>query len=114
MLQRLLSDRASSSVGVFVVGGEALWPSTVELWRQIQPEVRLVNEYGPTETVVGCIVQEIPKDGELSGSVPIGRPIANTRIYLLDGQGQPSSVGMVGEIYIGGAGGAGLSEPAGV
>ena len=59
--QRLLSDRASSSVGVFVVGGEALWPSTVELWRQIQPEVRLVNEYGPTETVVGCIVQEIPK-----------------------------------------------------
>jgi acyl carrier protein len=76
----------------------------VELWRRIQPGVRLVNEYGPTETVVGCIAQEIPQDRELSGSVPIGRPIANTRIYLLDKQGEPAPVGMVGEIYIGGEG----------
>src|SRR5262249_38432014 len=93
--QRLLSEKASSSVGVFVIGGEALWPSTVEMWRQIQPGVRLVNEYGPTETVVGCVVYEIPREEELNGSVPIGRPIANTQIYLLDRDLQPVPVGVV-------------------
>jgi amino acid adenylation domain-containing protein len=102
--QSLLAGKAGSSVGVFVIGGEAISPSTVRLWRQIQPGVRMVNEYGPTETVVGCVVYEIPTDDELTGSVPIGRPIANTRIYLLDRYLRPVPVGVTGEIYIGGAG----------
>ncbi|MFC7518444.1 amino acid adenylation domain-containing protein, partial [Herbaspirillum sp. GCM10030257] len=102
--QRLLADRVRSAVGVFVIGGEALSSSTVALWQQIQPGVRLINEYGPTETVVGCVVYDIAPDAQLDGSVPIGRPIANTRIYVLDGYGQPVPVGVAGEIYIGGAG----------
>ncbi|MFC7519130.1 AMP-binding protein, partial [Herbaspirillum sp. GCM10030257] len=102
--QRLLADRVRSAVGVFVIGGEALSSSTVAMWQQIQPGVRLINEYGPTETVVGCVVYDIAPDAQLDGSVPIGRPIANTRIYVLDGYGQPVPVGVAGEIYIGGAG----------
>jgi amino acid adenylation domain-containing protein len=102
--QSLVAEKAGGSVGMFIIGGEALPPSTVELWRRIQPDARLINEYGPTETVVGCVACEIPLDAELTGSVPIGRPIANTRIYLLDRHLQPMPVGVAGEIYIGGAG----------
>src|SRR5262249_7548842 len=49
--QRLRTEKASCSVSMFVIGGEALSPSTVKLWRRISPQARLVNEYGPTETV---------------------------------------------------------------
>ncbi|MBA2673524.1 amino acid adenylation domain-containing protein, partial [Ramlibacter sp.] len=102
--QRLLAQGARSTVDVFVVGGEALAPSTVALWQRLQPGVRIVNEYGPTETVVGCIVHDVPQDADASRSVPIGRPIANTRIYVLDANGQPTPVGVPGEIHIGGDG----------
>ncbi|MDX1110180.1 AMP-binding protein, partial [Sinorhizobium medicae] len=62
--------------------------------------LKLINNYGPTEVTV------VATSGQLfSDAVPhIGRPIANTRIYLLDGHGQPVPFGAVGELYIGGAG----------
>ncbi|WP_208762855.1 non-ribosomal peptide synthetase [Rhizobium mongolense] len=102
--QQLLSASDTSQVEVLVIGGEALSSSTVELWRQIQPAARMVNEYGPTEAVVGCAFHDIPADLSGSTNVPIGRPIANTRLYLLDGHGAPVPFGAVGELYIGGAG----------
>jgi amino acid adenylation domain-containing protein len=92
------------SASLFVVGGEALAPSTVRLWQQMQPDVRIVNEYGPTETVVGCVVYEVPADSPLAATTPIGRPIANTQIYILDARGYPAPIGVGGELYIGGAG----------
>jgi arthrofactin-type cyclic lipopeptide synthetase B len=101
---RLRARGSSPAVGMLVVGGEALSPATVKLWRDIQPRVRVVNEYGPTETVVGCIVYEVGPEEEPVGNVPIGRPIANTQIYLLDSAGRPVPVGATGEIHIGGAG----------
>jgi amino acid adenylation domain-containing protein len=104
---RMLSEGADCHAGIFVIGGEALLVSTVDLWRQIKPGLRLVNEYGPTETVVGCTVYEVPADFSDIGqgtSVPIGRPLANARIYILDGRGEPVPVGVTGEIYIAGAG----------
>src|SRR6185437_3895529 len=102
--QRMLSERAQTAVDVFVIGGEALSPATVRLWRKIQPGVRMVNEYGPTETVVGCITHEIGEQEEVKSAVPIGRPIANTRIYILNEKREVVPAGAVGEIYIGGAG----------
>jgi amino acid adenylation domain-containing protein len=102
--QRILTEGIKTRVAVFVIGGEALNASTVAMWQRIQPDVRLINEYGPTETVVGCAVYEASVSLAQSGSVPIGRPIANTRIYLLDAHGQPVPLGAVGELYIGGAG----------
>jgi amino acid adenylation domain-containing protein len=101
---RMISAGLHSSVGVFVIGGEALSSSTVQLWRQIQPDVRLVNEYGPTETVVGCVMFDVPSTINRNKPIPIGRPIANTRIYILDRAGEPVPVGVAGELYIGGAG----------
>ncbi|WP_080135505.1 non-ribosomal peptide synthetase, partial [Bradyrhizobium sacchari] len=65
--------------------------------------VRLINCYGPTETTTFATFWSCPSD--FNGSVvPIGRPIANTRVYLLDGHGAPVPFGAVGELYIGGAG----------
>ncbi|WP_429496550.1 amino acid adenylation domain-containing protein [Paraburkholderia youngii] len=102
--QQMLAGPMTSQVDLLVIGGEALSHSTVELWRRVQPGARMVNEYGPTETVVGCTFYEIPSECAVSTHVPIGRPIANTRVYVLDGHGAPVPFGAVGELYIGGAG----------
>ena len=106
--QQLQARGRPCSADVFVIGGEALPASVVRLWCELAPGVRLVNEYGPTETVVGCVVHELAPDAavphRVPHRVPIGRPIANTRIYLLDVRGKPVPVGVVGEIHIGGAG----------
>ena len=96
--------RLPCALRAFVIGGEALLPATVQLWQEIAPQVRLINEYGPTETVVGCSIYEVPPHAGGLSQVPIGRPIANTRIYLLDDHRKQVPVGTAGEIYIGGAG----------
>ena len=66
--------------------------------------VRVYNEYGPTETVVGSCVYELQAGEQERSGVPIGRPIDNTQMYVLDQWQQPVAVGVRGEIYIGGAG----------
>ncbi|MER8931231.1 amino acid adenylation domain-containing protein, partial [Mesorhizobium sp. M0859] len=85
-------------------GGEASdVPSFLRLLREEGP-VRLIHCYGPTETTTFATVCEISAIDETFGRIPIGRPIANTRVYLLDGHGGPVPFGAVGELYIGGAG----------
>jgi acyl carrier protein len=64
----------------------------------------LYNEYGPTEAVVGCVVYDAPSDQWIAGSVPIGRPIPNAQIYVLDKILQPVPIGVRGELYLGGVG----------
>jgi amino acid adenylation domain-containing protein len=90
-----------------VVGGEQLTSATLREWAKLLPNARFVNEYGPTETVVGCSVHEVGalEIAALSGSaVPIGCPIRNTRLYVLDSGGRLQPVGVPGELWIGGAG----------
>lgn len=86
----------------FVIGGEALSEAHVEGWRRLAPQLALINEYGPTETVVGCCVHTVGADDR--GALPIGRPITGARLYVLDETLQPVPAGAVGELYIGGAG----------
>jgi amino acid adenylation domain-containing protein/non-ribosomal peptide synthase protein (TIGR01720 family) len=105
VLQRLLPpERAAGCAGAFVIGGEALTGEQLAFWREHAPGLRLINEYGPTETVVGCCTYELPASMPPAGPVPIGRPIANTRILLLDRGLHPVPVGVPGELYLGGAG----------
>ena len=87
-----------------VIGGEALIGEKLRPWREDSPDIRLFNEYGPTETVVGCCVYEQPAGPVPPGPVPIGRPIANTRLYVLDRAGQPVPVWIPGALYVGGDG----------
>ncbi|HYO62152.1 MAG TPA: amino acid adenylation domain-containing protein [Pyrinomonadaceae bacterium] len=98
------AEEAAKWARVFVVGGEALFWQDLAFWREHAPATRLINEYGPTETVVGCCVHEVGGDERGEGVVPIGRPIANTEIYLLDRHLRPAPVGVAGELYIGGDG----------
>jgi amino acid adenylation domain-containing protein len=102
--QMLTADELHGRVKALIIGGEALSGETVAFWREHSPETRVINEYGPTETVVGCCVYEIPQGKTKAGPVPIGRPIANTSIYLLDRKLRPVAAGVSGELYIGGDG----------
>ncbi|KGW97933.1 D-alanine--poly(phosphoribitol) ligase, subunit 1 [Burkholderia pseudomallei MSHR456] len=105
MLQAFLEDegaaRGCGSVKRVMCSGEALPPSLVKRFYRCLPDARLHNLYGPTEAAVDVTAWAC--DAEEGGaSVPIGRPIANTRIYVLDGYGQPVPRGVAGELYIGG------------
>jgi amino acid adenylation domain-containing protein len=104
-LENLLGPRAEAvQTRRFVVGGEALHGSALGFWRDHTPALRIVNEYGPTETVVGCCIYELEANTELTGDVPIGRPIWNTRLYVLDGNLDPAPVGVAGHLHVAGAG----------
>ncbi|MFZ5635065.1 MAG: amino acid adenylation domain-containing protein [Pseudomonadota bacterium] len=85
-----------------VVGGEALRAESLRAWRR--RGVRIFNEYGPTEATVGCCVHEVREDDPDHGAVPIGRAIAGTRLHVLDPWGVPVAPGLVGELWIAGAG----------
>lgn len=90
---------------VAIVAGESCPPSLVAKHFADLPETRLYNEYGPTEATVWSSVHEItPADASDGTPISIGRPIANTLIYLLDPDLRSVPVGVPGEIYIGGAG----------
>ena len=102
--QLLPSTEAAGKTRAFIIGGEALLGKSLSFWQTHAPDTRLINEYGPTETVVGCCVYEVSNQTNLSGAVAIGRPIANTQIYILDRHLQPVPIGVPGELYIGGAG----------
>ena len=80
-------------------GGEAL-PADLAA-RLVATGATVWNVYGPTETTIWSTVQRVDAG---RGAVPIGRPIANTRLYVLDAAGEPVPVGVPGELYIGGAG----------
>jgi amino acid adenylation domain-containing protein len=87
-----------------MVGGELLLGSTVREWRERFPRATLVHHYGPTEATVGCTdLRFAPGNPVPDGPVPIGRPMWNTRAYVLDAALNPVPPGVTGELYIGGA-----------
>ncbi|MFH8295447.1 amino acid adenylation domain-containing protein [Streptomyces sp. NPDC018059] len=103
LLAEMLDDaQVASSARTWVVGGEALPGKVVRDWLSRAPGSMVVNEYGPTETVVGCCVFEVSAGQVVGESVPIGRPIANTRLYVLDEFLQPVAPGVSGELYVAG------------
>ncbi|HEX2206486.1 MAG TPA: amino acid adenylation domain-containing protein, partial [Longimicrobium sp.] len=87
-----------------VIGADSLSAEPTLPWQEHAPAVRLMNEYGPTETVVGCSAYTLPPGAHRTGPVPVGGPIQNLTFHVLDPRGEPVPVGLPGELYIGGAG----------
>ncbi|KAF9193801.1 hypothetical protein BGZ49_003243 [Haplosporangium sp. Z 27] len=86
-----------------ILGGEALPPRLLRALRELVPNGSIVNAYGPTETTIEAVVWKCPEtfDGDFA---PIGRPLANKKIYILDSFMKLVPIGVVGELYIGGEG----------
>src|SRR6185312_10598229 len=89
-----------------VIGGEPLTWNLVEKVRLLAPDSWVINHYGPTETTVGVLIADLSKERNVAPdfTVPIGRPIGNTQVYILDEELQLVPLGVVGELYIGGGG----------
>ncbi|GAA1016643.1 hypothetical protein Aple_085610 [Acrocarpospora pleiomorpha] len=82
---------------LLILGGEASqadWAASL-----VRPGLRVVNHYGPTEATVGVTTHDV---GTATGLLPIGRPLPGTRAYILDERGEPTPIGVVGEIHLGG------------
>ncbi|MGA9773579.1 MAG: amino acid adenylation domain-containing protein [Blastocatellia bacterium] len=93
----------SACIKAVIVAGEACPQRLVTIHRELMPGASLFNEYGPTECTVWSTVFDC-LSGNPGLQVPIGRPIDNTQIYLLDGAMMPVPEGVPGELYIGGEG----------
>ncbi len=94
--------RAQPSVRTVVSGGEALSPAHAQQLRRHWPQVQLINQYGPTECTVVSTWFDATRLSSDAATVPIGRPIGNTSIQVLDAARQPVPVGIVGELYVSG------------
>ena len=93
---------------LFVIGGDTVRPESLALWQRTpMREIRLLNGYGPTETTITATIFEISSRIQESTSyqrVPIGRPLANRTIHILDARGNHVPIGVSGQLHIGGAG----------
>jgi amino acid adenylation domain-containing protein len=88
--------------GQMMVGGEAVPAAALREWRQRHPGLGLVNQYGPTEATVGCLDYQMSPQDPVPDLVPIGRPMWNTRVYVLDEHLGLVPPGVAGELYIAG------------
>ncbi len=111
MTTSLFNEHAAHAPGIFhgldqlLVGGERLDPVAVQRVIDAAAPGRLINGYGPTETTTFATSFEVPRTPSPDAmSIPIGRPLANTRCYVLDASMEPVPVGVVGELYVGGVG----------
>ena len=91
----------NTNIKTIICGGEKLKKSHIEILKKINENIKVYNEYGPTETTVGCTVAEVTMEDD---KVSIGSPIANTKLYILDADRKVVPIGVVGEMYVRGAG----------
>jgi amino acid adenylation domain-containing protein len=104
LILREARPRQLTSLRTVIVAGEPCPSELVQHHAETLPQAALFNEYGPTEATVWSSVYRFVPSVSFCGPVSIGRPLANTQIYVLDSQLQPVPIGVTGEVYIGGAG----------
>jgi amino acid adenylation domain-containing protein len=90
---------------LLILGGEASRSDWVKSLQRLTPDCGILNHYGPTEATVGVLTYHVEENqhAPLTSTLPLGRPLANVQIYLLDPYLQPVPIGVQGELYIGGA-----------
>jgi acyl-CoA synthetase (AMP-forming)/AMP-acid ligase II/acyl carrier protein len=98
----------AAGLRLVIIGGDEMHLETLRRWQKSRMNgVRLLNAYGPTETTITATTFEIPANFSTATErhrVPIGRPLANRKTYILDRSGQPVPIGIPGELYLGGDG----------
>ncbi|MDW6053303.1 bacitracin non-ribosomal peptide synthetase BacC [Bacillus paralicheniformis] len=96
---------SGSSIKRLIVGGEDLKTELAkEITERFHHNIEIYNEYGPTETVVGCMIYQYDAGRDRQVSVPIGKPASNVQLYILDERQEVQPVGIAGELYISGDG----------
>lgn len=95
---------SKTNVKKLIVGGDLLSPELCKKVSSKFKNIQIYNEYGPTEATVGCMIYKYSKESNIYNSVPIGIPIDNTQIYLLDKDLNSVPLGFSGELYISGVG----------
>jgi len=101
---KLENLKLPASLRLIIIGGEEVKLDQVELWLSQGHHSVLINTYGPTEATVDATLYRIPTELKNLNTIPIGRPLANTKTYILDQHLQPVPMGVSGELYIGGDG----------
>lgn len=98
-------DNKNSSVKRLIVGGEDLKTSLAKsIYKNFKGNIEIFNEYGPTETIVGCMLYKYDFEKNIRTAVPIGIPAHNVQVYILNKELDPVPIGNIGEIYISGDG----------
>ncbi|MBG1270226.1 non-ribosomal peptide synthetase [Nostoc sp. WHI] len=106
-LEVLLTSPSTSDLlpkARLILGGETCSWELIKKVQQFAPDCMIFNHYGPTETTVGVLTYRVEQIDLSSQTVPLGKAIANTQVYVLDSQLQVVPIGVPGELYIGGAG----------
>lgn len=107
LFNHIIDEAPHTLAGIkqLLTGGEALSVKHINLAQQVLPDTQLINGYGPTENTTFTCCYRIPASlDKQTKSIPIGRPIGNTRVYVLDEQMQCVPIGVPGELYAAGAG----------
>ncbi len=99
LLSRMVTEPLA--LRTVIVGGEAFRrPTAAAFAARCAPGVRIFNEYGPTEAVVGCMIHEWDADGDPGPDVPIGRAAPGAEVFVLDRYGRPTPPGAWGELWV--------------
>ena len=106
LFHQLVDDQLASLAGVrqLLTGGDVVSPAHVRRVLAAHPSLVVINGYGPTEGTTFTCCHRVTDLASLGASVPIGRPLENTRVYVLDRHGEPCPVGVPGELHIAGDG----------
>lgn len=101
----ILKDRSNIKINKLLVGVEAIKKQTLNKYFLLNPNMCIINGYGPTETTICCTALHYTKDLDISTEiVPIGKPLCNDNIYILDSNKKPQPINVSGELYITGDG----------
>ena len=102
----MVDEQIHSLQGVrqLLAGGDVISPIHAQKLQQIHPNCQLINGYGPTESTTFACCYRVPPNHPIDKSIPIGYPVSNTQVYILDNHLQPVPIGVPGELYIGGDG----------
>ncbi|MBD2625735.1 non-ribosomal peptide synthetase [Trichormus variabilis] len=105
-LNALLTASSTQSIlprQCLILGGEASTWDLIQTIKKQAPNCQIFNHYGPTETTVGVLTYPVEFTHTQTKTVPLGKPLPNTQVFVLDEQLQPVPIGVPGELYIGGA-----------